>query len=172
MLKFFYNFFLGAAVCEEISNTPALLLAALLKDFLRSLPEPLLCGKAQDWLNVASTGRLEHLRRLLGLLPRENHVLLANVISVLHNIAKRTRYNLMSATNLGVCVGPSLLWEANQNAPMRTLPALIEMLINHCHNLFSSQVLSLVGEANDSGAEESDSLHCKFHWFQILLLVN
>lgn len=149
----------GNAICEEISNTPALLLAAILKDFLRSLPEPLLSGKAQDWLSVTTTGRLENLRRLLNLLPKENHVLLAYVLSVLHNIAKRSRYNLMSAANLGVCVGPSLLWEASQNAPMRTLPTLIEVLINHCHSLFSSQVLNSFGEANDSGAEESDSLH-------------
>lgn len=91
----------GVAVCEEISNTPALLLAALLKEFLRSLPEPLLTGNVQEWLNVATNGRLEHLRRLLNVLPRENHLLLAHVICVLHNIAKRARYNLMSAANLG-----------------------------------------------------------------------
>lgn len=151
----------GPVVCEEILNAPALLLGALLKDFLRSLPEPLLCGNVQDWLNVASSGRLENLRRIVGLLPRENHVLLAHVVNVLHSIAKKSRFNLMSATNLGVCVGPSLLWEASQNAPMRTLPTLIEMLINHCQTLFNSQILSILSENNDSGAEESDSLHCK-----------
>jgi hypothetical protein len=59
-----------------------------------------------------------------------------------------------------VCVGPSLLWESVQNAPLRTLPTLVEMLINNCQILFGSQVVSLLGEvANDSGAEESDSLH-------------
>ncbi|GJQ72384.1 hypothetical protein Trydic_g3466 [Trypoxylus dichotomus] len=150
----------GAAVYDELSNTPALLLAALLKDFLRSLPEPLLVGNAQEWLNVASSGRLEHLRRLLNMLPRENHMLLAHVICLLYHIAKKARYNLMSATNLGVCVGPSLLWEPTQNAPMRTLPSLMEILINQCQTLFGPQVTSLLGEvANDSGAEESDSLH-------------
>lgn len=64
---------------------------------------------------------------------------------------------------LGVCVGPSMLWESAQNAPLRTLPTLIEMLISNCQVLFGSQVVSLLGEvANDSGAEESDSLHCKY----------
>lgn len=59
-------------------------------------------------------------------------------------------------------MGPSLLWESSQNAPMRTLPTLIEMLINNCQTLFGVQVVALLGEvANDSGAEESDSLHCK-----------
>ncbi|XP_066250082.1 rho GTPase-activating protein 20-like isoform X2 [Euwallacea similis] len=150
----------GAAVCEEIANTPPLLLAALLKDFLRSLPDPLLAGNAQEWLNAATTGRLDLLRRLLSNLPRENHTLLRHVICVLYNIAKKSRFNLMSAANLGVCVGPSMLWESAQNAPLRTLPTLIEMLINNCQALFGSQVVTLLGEvANDSGAEESDSLH-------------
>lgn len=153
----------------------------MLKEFLRSLPEPLLSGSVQEWLNAANSGRLEQLRRLLVQLPRENHLLLAHVICVLYHIAKRSTHNLMSAANLGkciiffiefsvslcfcsvgVCVGPSLLWESSQNAPMRTLPTLIEMLINNCQNLFGVQVVSLLGEvANDSGAEESDSLHCK-----------
>ncbi|KAF2893103.1 hypothetical protein ILUMI_13059, partial [Ignelater luminosus] len=147
-------------VLEELTNTTPLLLASLLKDFLRSLPEPLLSGNVQEWLNAASSGRIEHVRRLLSLLPRENHMLLAHVLCVLYHVAKRARYNLMSATNLGVCVGPSLLWESSQNAPMRTLPTLIEMLINNCQSLFGPQIVSLLGEpANDSGAEESDSLH-------------
>lgn len=101
MLFSMFLLFLGAAVCEELSNTPALLLAALLKDFLRSLPEPLLMGNSQEWLNVTNSGRLEHLRRLLNMLPRENHVLLAHVICLLYHVSKKSRYNLMSATNLG-----------------------------------------------------------------------
>lgn len=65
---------------------------------------------------------------------------------------------------LGVCVGPSLLWESTQNAPLRTLPTLVEVLITNCQTLFGTQVVSLLGEvANDSGAEESDSLHCKLN---------
>lgn len=155
----------GTGVCEEITSTTPLLLAVLLKDFLRSLPEPLLLGGGAttpaDWLAVVSGGRPELLlRRLLSQLPPENHTLLAHVIAVLANIARRERYNLMSAANLGVCLGPSLLWEAGQNAPMRTLPTLVEILINNCQMLFGTQIMTMLGEvANDSGAEESDSLH-------------
>jgi len=111
---------------------------------------------------MTSTGnnKLEHLRRQLKRLPRENHMLLAHVATVLHQIAKRSRFNLMSAANLGVCVGPSLLWEPNQNAPIRTLPNLIETIINFCPNLFGTQLFSILGDSSsDSGAEESDSLH-------------
>lgn len=66
-------------------------------------------------------------------------------------------------------MGPSLLWESSQNAPMRTLPTLIEMLINNCQTLFGVQVVALLGEvANDSGAEESDSLHCKLKHLSLI----
>lgn len=93
--------FLGIVACEDIANAPALLLAGLLKDFLRSLPEPILAGNVQEWLSIASTGRIDHLRRLITQLPRENHLVLAHVTCVLYNIAKRARYNLMSSANLG-----------------------------------------------------------------------
>ncbi|KAL3272486.1 hypothetical protein HHI36_013964 [Cryptolaemus montrouzieri] len=148
-------------IVEEISsNTHALLLAALLKEFLRSLPEPLLAGNAQEWLYVGSNGRMDKLRKLLALLPAENYLLLTNVICVLYNIAKKAKYNLMSAANLAVCLGPSLLWESSPNSPMRTLPTLVETLITQCQVLFGTQIVSMLGEVqNDSGAEESDSLH-------------
>lgn len=62
----------------------------------------------------------------------------------------------------GVCVGPSMLWENGQNGLLRTLPQLIELFITQCQTIFGPQVTSLFGEpASDSGAEESDSLHCK-----------
>lgn len=152
---------IGAAACEELLSTPALVLAALLKEFLRSLPEPLLCGASVgEWLSAGDSGRVEHVRRLIGRLPRENHVLLAHVVCMLYHVAKRARYNLMSPANLGVCVGPSMLWDNGQNGLLRTLPQLIEMIITNCQTIFGSQVTSLFGEpASDSGAEESDSLH-------------
>lgn len=94
--------FLAPGIIEELSNnTHALLLAALLKEFLRSLPEPLLAGNTQEWLFVGSNGRIDKLRKLLTLLPTENYLLLSNVVCVLHNITKKAKYNLMSPANLG-----------------------------------------------------------------------
>ncbi|XP_045476906.1 rho GTPase-activating protein 20-like isoform X3 [Harmonia axyridis] len=148
-------------IIEELSNnTHALLLAALLKEFLRSLPEPLLAGNTQEWLFVGSNGRIDKLRKLLTLLPTENYLLLSNVVCVLHNITKKAKYNLMSPANLAVCLGPSLLWETTPNSPLRTLPTLVETIITQCQVLFGTQIVSILGEVqNDSGAEESDSLH-------------
>lgn len=87
------------------------------------------------------------------------------MICVLHHIARRSKYNLMCASNLGVCCGPSLLWSVNPSLKhSRTIPTLTEMLIRNCEMLFGEGVTQLLGEErNDSGAEEStDSLFCEF----------
>lgn len=69
----------------------------------------------------------------------------------------------MSAANLGVCVGPSLLWSDSPamcpTEDLRTVPALVEILIAHCELLCGPHVPNLLGDPRDSGTEESD---CKF----------
>jgi len=78
----------------------------------------------------------------------------------------------MSAGNLGVCVGPSLLWLGEHSpapALTREVPSLVEFLVLNCQVLIGPHVTHLLGEPperdpsrQDSGAEESDSLHCKY----------
>lgn len=93
---------IGAGACDELLTSPALLLAGLLKDILRNLPSPLLSGpQVNEWLVAAESQRVEQIKKLVARLPRENHVLLAHIVCVLHHVAKRSRYNLMSPNNLG-----------------------------------------------------------------------
>ena len=102
---------------------------------------------------------------ILDRLPKANYNLLSHLVCVLHHIARRSKHNLMCASNLGVCCGPSLLWSVNPSVKhSRTIPTLTEMLIRHCEVLFGEGVTQLLGEErSDSGAEEStDSLHCEF----------
>nr|XP_018906166.1 PREDICTED: uncharacterized protein LOC109036419 [Bemisia tabaci] len=151
---------------EEVifEHVPVLATAALLKDFLRSLPDPLLVSALySQWKAALDTPNIHHkLLRLKGVLqqlPRPNYILLSHFVCVLHHIARRSSQNLMSASNLGVCVGPSLLWSNNPHTPdLRTIPALVECLITHCEILLGSQVPQLLGDPRDSGTEESDSL--------------
>ena len=76
----------------------------------------------------------------------------------------------MSAANVAVCVGPSLLAPSSPAQALcsdnaRLLPRLVEFLIEHCAHIFGGEVLALFGPPperevrTDSGAEESDSLH-------------
>lgn len=102
---------------------------------------------------------------ILDRLPKANYTLLSHLICALHHVARRSKHNLMCASNLGVCCGPSLLWSPNPSVNQsRAIPTLTEMLIRHCEVLFGEGVTQLLGEErSDSGAEEStDSLHCKY----------
>lgn len=74
----------------------------------------------------------------------------------------------MCPMNLGVCVGPSLLWPNTpcDKAP-KAVPMVVELLIVKAEALFGPQITGLLGNGSpensnallDSGAEESDSLH-------------
>lgn len=67
----------------------------------------------------------------------------------------------MSAANLGVCVGPSLLWSDATGVvdDLRAVPTLVECLITNCQFLLGTHVPHLLGDPRDSGTEESD---CKY----------
>lgn len=151
-----------------IESAPVILVAALLKDFLRSLPNPLLCTALYDnWMRVLTLPsvkeQLASVRSLLLQLPSCHLTLLAQVLSVLHTVARRSSVNLMCASNLGVCVGPSVLWPPGPPMQLhepRAVPQLLQLLITHAEELFHT--IRAAGSETivaDSGAEESDSLH-------------
>ncbi|PSN53413.1 hypothetical protein C0J52_21377 [Blattella germanica] len=143
-----------------LDHYSVLAVAALLKEFLRSLPDPLLGANLYSLYMEALECRDEQeklirVKSVLEQLPRANVMLL-------------TPHNLMSAANLGVCVGPSLLWAHTPTpASSRAVPSLVELLVARCELLLGPHVPLLMGDPperdptrQDSGAEESDSLHC------------
>ena len=93
--------------------------------------------------------------RLCDRLPSANLCLLRHFLCVLMHIANNSSQNMMSASNLAVCVGPSLLW-ANCTAnsavspamalsaeatASKQVPALVAMLIDKCTLLFGSETV-------------------------------
>lgn len=107
-------------------------------------------------------------RSLLLQLPKAHYVLLTYFVCLLQAIAKKSNINLMCPMNLGVCVGPSLLWPHTpcEKSP-KAVPMVVELLIVKAEALFGPQITGLLGNGSpessnallDSGAEESDSLH-------------
>ncbi|KAL1123299.1 hypothetical protein AAG570_002385 [Ranatra chinensis] len=157
----------GEAV--SLDHVPVLVTAALLKEFLRSLPDPLLSSAlypqwraALDTPNVHQ--RIIRLKRVVDQLAAPNRALLGYFLCVLQRVSRRAGHNLMSATNLGVCVGPSLLWmQHDPNSQqahdhLRAVPLLVENLITHCELIIGPHLNQLMGDPRDSGTEESDSL--------------
>ncbi|RXG72562.1 Rho GTPase-activating protein 20 [Armadillidium vulgare] len=150
--------------------------AALFKDFLRSLPDCLLCSELyEEWLELprlpSAREKVSKTLLLCSRLPRPHLTLLQLFLCVLHHIAKRAAENMMSASNLAVCVGPSILWPSSPILALspeasKEAPATVEFLIERCCNVFGKDILTLLGDPPeqdplrlDSGAEESDSLH-------------
>ena len=159
----------------DIDNVHILAIAALFKDFLRSLPDCLLCTDLyEEWLELPQYTLRERVSKTLLLcsrLPRPHLNLLQLFLCVLHHIAKRANENMMSASNLAVCVGPSILWPPSPILALspeasKKAPATVEFLIDKCASVFGKNILTLLGDPpetdplrQDSGAEESDSLH-------------
>ncbi|XP_038222782.1 uncharacterized protein LOC119840302 [Zerene cesonia] len=162
----------SAGTCPELDRAPVLLLAALVKEFFRALPQPLLLAELYpSWLqvlNLPQTEKVSAIRSLLLKLPKPHYTMLTYFVCLLQAIAKKSNINLMCPMNLGVCVGPSLLWP---NVPCdkapKAVPMVVELLIVKAEALFGPQITGLLGNGStetsnallDSGAEESDSLH-------------
>uniref|UniRef100_A0A1B6DL33 Rho-GAP domain-containing protein n=1 Tax=Clastoptera arizonana TaxID=38151 RepID=A0A1B6DL33_9HEMI len=146
-------------------HIPVMVTAALIKEFLRSLQDPLLCvALYPQWKSAIDIPNAHHklirIKGVLSQLPKCHLTLLSYFLCVLHHISQRSSHNLMSAGNLGVCVGPSLLWSDCNTVgeDLRAVPAVVECLITHCQMLIGTHVPHLLGDPRDSGTEESDSL--------------
>lgn len=93
--------------------------AALLKSFLRQLPEPILTLDLYDYIVRIQTfdkdERLSEMRRVLkDELPEDNYFILKYVIQFLTEVAAKSEVNRMDSKNLAVVFGPNLLWSKSQ----------------------------------------------------------
>lgn len=117
----------------SIAEYPVTVIGSVFKEFLRSLPDCLLQSKLYaKWIEAAkivesssSSGSTpahggsssngtsavgqEKVIKLLRALPVCNLVLIRYFFSVLWSIAKHADVNMMTSSNLAVCIGPSLL---------------------------------------------------------------
>ena len=103
----------------DLNEYPIIVIASVFKELLRSLPDCLLVGKMyQKWLEAAkliddaSISNQEctnFIRPLIKCLPKANCLLLQHFLCILHYIYMQSAENKMSAENLAVCIGPSLL---------------------------------------------------------------
>ncbi|XP_055947749.1 uncharacterized protein LOC129981100 isoform X4 [Argiope bruennichi] len=162
----------------DLSNVSVIVLSSLFKEFLRSLPDCLLQSDLyKNWLQAVSfESEWECKKRILSLLaqlPPQNIRLLQYLLCMLWHIAQHSSENKMSSMNLAVCIGPTLLNPGKFQSPVlqqedvaERVPKTVAFLIDHCAELFGDQVLQLLGSfperdgsRQDSGAEESDSLH-------------
>ncbi|CAG4987279.1 unnamed protein product [Colias eurytheme] len=120
-------------------------LASALKAYLRALPDPLLTRRLHHQFLAAAKlerrgERVRALHALVHALPHDNREMLRIVLTHLCNVAAKSSANLMSACNLSVCFGPTLLRAERETVAsileLKFYNVLVEALIEHCRELF------------------------------------
>lgn len=106
--------------------------------------------------------------RLISRLPPCNYNLLAHVLCVLYRITQRADENKMTSSNLGICVGQSLLWSVsdsvlNPATAAHKVPRVIGLLIDHFPTLFGLQSVQLFSglQQQQTGSSSSVDLRHK-----------
>ncbi|XP_006882828.1 PREDICTED: T-cell activation Rho GTPase-activating protein [Elephantulus edwardii] len=161
---------LNAGGNVHLEDRPVHLLAAVFKDFLRSIPGKLLSSELfEDWMDALDgpneEDRIEALKEVAGRLPRPNLVLLKHLASVLYLISKNSGTNKMDPSNLAICIGPNVL--ALENDRSLSLEAqkdlnnkvkmLVEFLIENCLEVFGENVPAPSSVTSDDSLEHTDS---------------
>lgn len=90
-------------------------LASILKQYLRELPEPLLTNKLyKEFISAAQTpveeDRKVQLKKVLAKLPKENYVNLRYLIKFLCLVVEQSDKNKMNSHNVAIVMSPNLLW--------------------------------------------------------------
>ncbi|XP_010283243.1 PREDICTED: T-cell activation Rho GTPase-activating protein-like, partial [Phaethon lepturus] len=140
----------------DVGSQPALLLAVILKDFLRSIPAKLLVnGLYEDWMaamqKASKEEKIEELKAVAEKLPAANLLLLKRLLSLLQHIGHNAATSRMGCSNLAICVGPNLLSPANEELlPLEAMleatekvNALVEFLIEKCCDIFGEEMAGL-----------------------------
>ncbi|XP_061548643.1 rho GTPase-activating protein 20-like isoform X2 [Phycodurus eques] len=152
----------------EISSQSVFVVAAVLKDFLRSIPGSLLCSDLYDQWTVAmdsegSDDVTGEVHRLLRLLPAENLLLLRHVAAVLYRIQGYAHDNQMNAFNLSVCIAPSMLWAPTPGTPemegegAKKVCELVRFLIENCTAVLGDDVTLLFSNFSPKGGGSEHS---------------
>ncbi|XP_077291446.1 GTPase regulator associated with FAK isoform X2 [Arctopsyche grandis] len=130
--------------CEWETKT----LTSALKTYLRHLPEPLMTYKYHNSFIIAAKQDSRHLRvndihTLIYQIPKQNFNLLEIVIKHLKKVSVKADKNLMTVSNLSVCLGPTLLRPEEETVAsimdLKFYNVVVEILIDNYEKLFHSQ---------------------------------
>lgn len=118
---------------------------SVLKNYFRELPNPLLTFDLyDDFINAVGSkqeppAKAIHMAKLVSMLPRQHYCTLKNLILHLHRVQEGSAENRMTARNLGVVFGPTLMRSndpTQEFAHMGGKAMTIEYFIDHALELF------------------------------------
>lgn len=115
--------------------------AAVLKSYLRDLPEPLLTFSLYDSFIAASQQnsvqeKLNSIWEAIHLLPEPNFNNLRYLVKFLSTLTKNQSRNKMTPANLAIVIAPNLLWSQNEYTfditnITTSINSVVELLIKH-----------------------------------------
>ena len=123
--------------------------ANLFKRFLRAIPGCLL--PSSKYTELAATNdikveseRVERIKKILLKIPLSNYKLSHHVFAMMSQVAQNVAHNQMTATNIGIAVGPAIL------QPMEGLMVyqlemneITSFIVQHCEDIFGRQLPEL-----------------------------
>ncbi|XP_072499927.1 T-cell activation Rho GTPase-activating protein isoform X2 [Notamacropus eugenii] len=129
------------------------LLAAVFKDFLRSIPLKLLSSDlSEEWMAALEKSneenKIESLKQVTKKLPRANLLLLKCLVCMLYAISKNSEVSKMDSSNLAICIGPNMLtlntdqslsFDAQKELNNK-IKTLVEFLIDNCYEIFGEDI--------------------------------
>ncbi|XP_027702262.1 T-cell activation Rho GTPase-activating protein-like [Vombatus ursinus] len=128
------------------------LLAAVFKDFLRSIPLKLLSSDlSEEWmaaLEKPNEDKIESLKQVTKKLPRANLLLLKHLVCMLYDISKNSDVSKMDSSNLAICIGPNMLnlntdqslsFDAQKELNNK-IKTLVEFFIDNCCEIFGEDI--------------------------------
>ncbi|XP_071997470.1 T-cell activation Rho GTPase-activating protein-like isoform X3 [Engystomops pustulosus] len=141
----------------DLKSKSVHLLAVVLKDFLRGIPNQLLSSELYNkWMcaleKLSLEEKIEEMKSTAEILPKPNLIMLQHLICVLHHISKASDINKMDSRNLAVCIAPTMLIpQVDKELPLEILKelnekvtALVEFFIDHCFELFGENISQLI----------------------------
>ena len=146
-------------------------LASAIKQYFRDLSKPLMTYQLYgNFLEAVKredeAARLNEIYLVLVKLPRANREILKVLIRHLSKVAAKHEQNLMNASNLGVCFGPTLLRPREETVAsimdIKFCNEVIEIMIENCERFFPStesspELLHTRRPSVESGSESQSS---------------
>ncbi|KAL1258129.1 hypothetical protein QQF64_011373 [Cirrhinus molitorella] len=152
----------------DLKEQSVILLADLVKDFLRHLPGSLLMvEKCKSWMAAmekeGEDQKRAEIEMVISTLPGPNVELLKHLMVLLFHISENADTNKMTSFNLATCVSPNLLPTDNVEK-MEEVTKLTEFLIDNCPQIFGEDALALFGDSDeDELSDNQDSFSSNHH---------
>ncbi|XP_070805202.1 rho GTPase-activating protein 10 [Pituophis catenifer annectens] len=144
------NLLMDAKTCDEVDlegNTEweVKTITSTVKQYLRSLPEPLMTYDLHgEFITPAKSGspesRVKLIHSLVHKLPEKNKEMLDIVVKHLANVSDNAKKNLMTVANLGVVFGPTLMRPQEETVAglmdLKFQNIVVEILIENHEKIF------------------------------------